>query len=427
MPMPALNMVQSMLDTGELSGSQIGKLQFSAGSKIFEQGDVGDCAYMVDRGYVEVSYRAKDEKNVLAMLGPGEIFGEIALLDGRSRSATATALHESTVIVISRQQLFDAVHGASPLARLVLTASINRLRATQSVNVPMDQEPNLTRHEESRIAAQYDVLRLDAAKQLRLRLELDNAIAKQQFALVYQPIITLTDGRTAGFEALIRWPRPGQQTVFPNEFIPLAEQSGLIIPLGLWVLEQALQALSAIDRRPGTRRNAGADVFMSLNVSPRQLECESTVEQLARTIERADIDPTRVKLELTEQALLSDPRMATLSLARLKATGASIAIDDFGTGYSSLNYLHRFPFDTLKIDRSFVTKLSDDANGQRVVAAIIGLAHELGLNVVAEGIEEKAELYWLQAHACLYGQGYLMAKPSSLIAAVAHLDRNFEW
>lgn len=134
-----------------------------------------------------------------------------------------------------------------------------------------------------------------------------------------------------------------------------------------------------------------------------------------------------MKLEITEQTLLSDPRMATIGLARLKSTGVKVAIDDFGTGFSSLNYLHRYPLDTLKIDRSFVRQVARDASGQRVVSAVIGLAHELEMDVVAESIEEIEELHWLQARGCQYGQGYLMAKPAPFHEACGILDRTFEW
>lgn len=427
MSKPELSIVQTLLDTGGLSTSHIGTLRFSAGSTIFKEGDDADCAYMVDSGYVEISTSAAGEKNVLAVLGDGEIFGEMALIDRQSRSATATAVHETTVVLITRQQLLEAIGNAGPLARLVLVAATKRLRMTQSTNPARTIKPDWSVNNEIRSDPYYDATRLDAAKQLRLRLALETAIKNQQFELAYQPIVTLADGRTAGFEALIRWPQPDGYAISPADFIPVAEKSGLIVPMGLWVLSQALHTLMTIDHKMGRKRDTGRGVFMSVNVSPHQLDSEENVEQLARMIEQADVNPSRVKLEITEQALLSDPRMAMLSLARLKTTGALLAIDDFGTGYSSLSYLHRFPLDTLKIDRSFVTKIADNPGGQRVVSAIIALAHELGMDVVAEGIEEIEELHWLQSHACQYGQGYFMAKPSSFATASTYLDRHFEW
>ncbi|MFT5445212.1 MAG: EAL domain-containing protein (putative c-di-GMP-specific phosphodiesterase class I) [Gammaproteobacteria bacterium] len=157
----------------------------------------------------------------------------------------------------------------------------------------------------------------------------------------------------------------------PAEFIPLAEGTGLIVPQGTGVLKTALKALPAFEHRRRKTRSQNSNLFMRVNVSPRQLDCEENVEQLATVLENADVNPAHIKLEITEQALLGDPRMATIGLSRLKETGASIASDDFGTGYSSLNYLHRFPLDTLKIDQSFVADINDDTARQSVVAAII--------------------------------------------------------
>ena len=392
---------------------------FAAGSRVFEQGERGDCAYMIERGYVEVSAVTGGKRAVLAVLGAGEVFGEMALLDGYERSATATALHETVVAPISREQLEQTIREASPLARLIVAAAVQRLRASQSrTKVAGTPEAAVAQAPADK---HYENVRADAAGQVRLRLELERAIASREFELAYQPIVGLADGRTAGFEALMRWPRTGRRAISPSEFIPLAEETGLIVPLGLWALDRGLQALGSI------ARDAGSEAFVSVNVSPRQLDTEENVEHLAAMIERAAVDPTRLRLEITEQALLDDPRMATLGLARLKATGAHIAIDDFGTGYSSLNYLHRFPLDVLKLDRSFVQRIAEDSAGQRVVAAIIGLSHDLDMDVVAEGIEEHAELSWLRAQGCRYGQGYLMARPMPFEEAHGYLYRSFEW
>lgn len=425
---PLPNVDNTLLEIGKLLNSQSSAIRFIAGTRIYEQGQPGDFAYMIDNGYVEISTNSSGQKHILAALGPGEIFGGVAVFDGLPRGATATAMHETTVIPISGKQLLDEVDSGSPIAKLLLIASMNRLRTLQA-NVHQDVVSRSVEngHQSGLCYAHIKLARDHAAKQLRLQYDMEKAIANQQFELVYQPIVSLADGRTAGFEALLRWPLPGGGVVTPDNFIPSAEQSGLIVPLGEWVLESALTALAVIERRLLQRQFKGAGIFMSLNVSPRQLEREEDVERLATLIEQAPVNPAYVKLEITEQALLLDPRMATISLARLKATGASIAIDDFGTGYSSLNYLHRFPLDTLKIDRSFVSRIVDDQGRQRVVSAIIGLAHELGMDVVAEGVEELDEAHWLHSHACRYAQGYLISKPASFATALGYLERDFEF
>lgn len=423
----ALNLVQSLLYTGDLLQPQGGALAFSAGSKLFEEGDGADCAYMIDSGYVEISKRTECGKKVLAVLGPGEIVGEMALIDGLQRAATATAMHETTAVVIPRQDMWAAINEASPIVRLILMAAMRRLRGTQSPDVNWTDEIDDPLDPQAGLNPYYDATRLTAANQLRARVALEAAIRNNEFELAYQPIVSLIDGRTNGFEALIRWPNPNGQAVSPGEFVPLAEMTGLILPLGAWVLKEALLALKSLDRILEKRGKGDGNVFMSVNVSPRQLESDENVEHLAKMLEQPDVDSSRVKLEITEQALLCDPKKAMVSLSRLKATGASLAIDDFGTGYSSLSYLHQFPLDTMKIDRSFIYRLTNNPGGQRVVAAIIALAHELGMDVVAEGIENASEVQWLQSHSCRYGQGYLMAKPAPLSTAVDYLDRHFEW
>ncbi|MFK7885909.1 MAG: EAL domain-containing protein [Gammaproteobacteria bacterium] len=421
--MSNLSIMQSLLNDREISKADLGALTFPAGSRVFAQGEAADCAYMIDRGYVEVSAEINGERCGLAVLGPGEIVGEIAVLDGLPRSATATALHDTSLILIPRRQLLDEIDAAGPLARLVLMSANSRLRAAQTF-LSKEDVPDVV---DELLSTGYESSRADAARHMRQSLALREAIEQHQFALAFQPIASMTDGRTAGFEALIRWPQGDKAAISPVDFIPLAESNGQILPLGKWVLEQSIEALYHIDRVVGRRSRRGAKPFVSVNVSPRQLESQAHVERLAAIIESADVSAQRIKLEITEQALLRDPETAALSLARLKASGAMLAIDDFGTGYSSLSYLQRFPFDILKVDRSFVSRLSDDPGARRIVAAIIALARELGLDVVAEGVETRDEVAWLQSHGCHFAQGYLLARPGPLAGVLPCLDRPMEW
>jgi len=412
---------------GHLLSTRTKEIRYIAGTRIFAEGEKGDYAYMIEKGYVEISSSINGSKEVLAILAPGDIFGEMAILDGLPRSATAIAMHATTLIPIAGGQLLDEIDRSSPITNLILLAAMNRLRSSRAKDhreVAQLADSNST---SSRDDTQIKVFRANAAQQLKLRLEMERAIANQALKLAYQPIVSLVDGRTAGFEALVRWPRKDGDLILPQDFVPLAEQSGLIVPLGEWILEHALLSLAMIERRLRQKHVSNSKIFMSINVSPKQIESEENVEHLAMIIERAKVNPANIKLEITEQALLIDPRMATIGLARLKATGAKIAIDDFGTGYSSLSYLHRFPMDTLKIDRSFVQRIVDDQGRQRIVSAIISLARELNMDVVAEGVEYNDEADWLRSHNCRYAQGYLIAKPSPFSSAISYLDRNFEF
>jgi len=360
---------------GHLLRTHTSEIRYVAGTRIFAEGEKGDYAYMIEKGYVEISSNINGKKDVLAILAPGEIFGEMAILDGLPRSATTIAMHATTVIPIAGAQLLDEIDHSSPITRLILLTAMNRQRSCHAKD--------------------------------------------------HREVVQLAG--VAGFEALVRWPRKDGALIMPQDFVPLAEQSGMIVPLGAWILEHALLSLAMIERRLKQQHVSESNVFMSINVSPKQIENEEHVEHLATIIERANVNTANIKLEITEQALLIDPRMATIGLARLKATGAKIAIDDFGTGYSSLSYLHRFPMDTLKIDRSFVQRIVDDQDRQRIVAAIISLARELNMDVVAEGVEYKDEAEWLRSRDCRYAQGYLIAKPSPFSAALSYLDRNIEF
>ena len=417
----------SLVGVGSLLSNHANEIRYVAGTRIFSEGEKGDYAYMIEKGYVEISSSVNGNKEVLAILAPGEIFGEMAILDGLPRCATAIAMHATTVIPIAGEQLLDEVDSSSPITRLMLLTAMNRQRSSRAKDHRDVAQLANSNSTSSRDDTQIKLVRNNAAQQLKLRFEMDRAIANQTLKLAYQPIVSLVDGRIAGFEALVRWPRKDGVLVLPQDFIPLAEQSGLIIPLGAWILEHALLSLAMIERRLQQQRISESNVFMSINVSPKQIQNEEDVERLAMIIEHAKVNPANIKLEITEQALLIDPRMATIGLARLKATGASIAIDDFGTGYSSLSYLHRFPIDTLKIDRSFVQRIVDDQGRQRVVAAIISLARELDMEVVAEGVEYADEVDWLRSHDCRYAQGYLIAKPSPFSEAMSYLDRSIEF
>lgn len=421
------NVEQSPTGIGHLLNSHVGAIRFMAGTRIFRQGELGDVAYMIETGYVEISSMSGGKKHVMAILRTGEIFGEMAILDGQPRSATASAMHETTLIPISGKQLRDELDRGSAVTRLILIAAIDRLRTIQTKDYQDVESLKDCKKQQTQNDTHIKLARVHASQQFKLRFDMERAICQRHFKFDYQPIVSLADGRTKGFEALLRWPRPDGQILMPGDFISLAEQSGLIVPLGAWALENALQSLAVITHNSRQQECEGGGIFMSVNISARQLEREEDVEQLATMIEKAAFAPGCVSLEITEQTLLVNPRAATIGLARLKATGASIVLDDFGTGYSSLNNLHCFPLDTLKIDRSFVNRIVDDRSRQRVVAAIIGLARELNMDVVAEGVEKLDDARWLREHACRYAQGHLIAKPAPLGEVLGYLERDIEF
>lgn len=245
--------------------------------------------------------------------------------------------------------------------------------------------------------------RLDR-EEVALELELRQATGHGELELHYQPVVRLSDLATTGFEALVRWRRPGVGLVSPGLFIPMAERTGSVHEIGLWVLNEGLATLGEWSR-------AGRNLSMAINLSARQMEETDLVATIREALARHRVVPGSVKLEITESALANHPAEAAGRIAEIRALGVRVSLDDFGTGFSSLGYLHRFPVDTLKIDKSFVDLLRDDGDASPVPRAIVGLAHSLDMDVVAEGIEQTGQLARLKEMGCEFGQGFLFSRP----------------
>ncbi|NOX91586.1 MAG: EAL domain-containing protein [Gammaproteobacteria bacterium] len=256
-----------------------------------------------------------------------------------------------------------------------------------------------------------------AVSLLELESDMRRAIERTEFELYYQPIIQLKTGQISGFEALIRWNHPQRGLVSPDEFIPIAEDTGLINDIGDWVLEDACRLMKKWQKQLGKC----AMPTININVSGRQIACGGLVQKVAAALQKNQIDGANLKLELTESMVMENPGMASSMITELKQYHVQTAIDDFGTGYSSLSYLHQFPIDTLKIDRSFINELKTDGTNAEIVNTIVMLAHNLGLDVVAEGIEEEYQLQHLRSVGCDFAQGYYFAKPIPAGEALAAL------
>ncbi len=242
---------------------------------------------------------------------------------------------------------------------------------------------------------------------LQLENDLRRAIKREEFMLHYQPIVSLSSNKITGFEVLIRWRHPEKGIIAPGEFIPLAEETGLIVPLGFWVLTEACKQMYSWQ----IKFSGLIDWKVSVNISSKQLELPNFVAQIKQILRDTKLDPHNLKLEITESSLVEDTQHTILMLKELKSLGIEFSLDDFGTGYSSLSYLHQFPFDTLKIDRSFVHSVGDNPEKLSIVRAIVTLARNLGMDTIAEGIETVNQLAQLKALKCEYGQGYYLSKP----------------
>ena len=259
----------------------------------------------------------------------------------------------------------------------------------------------------SRIEVFDEAVRARLLERLETEHLLRRALDRGELRLHYQPIVRVGSGALVSFEALVRWEHPQRGLVAPDEFIPLAEDTGLIIPIGRWVLGEACAQLSAWRAASPSLR----DVQMSVNLSAKQFNNPDVVATVAEALELASLPPAALTLEITESVLMEEVEATAQTLRALKALGVGLSIDDFGTGYSSLSYLKRFPVDVLKIDRSFVDGLGTDAEDHAIVNAVVSLAHALGLNVVAEGVETTCQLQELRRLGCDSAQGYLLGRP----------------
>jgi EAL domain-containing protein (putative c-di-GMP-specific phosphodiesterase class I) len=259
--------------------------------------------------------------------------------------------------------------------------------------------------------------RASVVRRLRTGNDLHRALQRSEFRVDYQPVVALATGRITGFEALARWQHPDRGLVTPAEFIELAEETGLIVPIGSAVMREAFDRVACWRRQP-----VAASLQVSVNLSARQLGTPGLVAAVAEAIEDTGIAADCVWLEITESALMTDTKAASVTLRALRDIGVHLTVDDFGTGYSSLTYLQRFPVEGLKIDRSFVDGLGTDANDTTIVDTLVRLGHSLGLTVVAEGVETPLQLQHLRRLACDNGQGYLFSRPLQADALDGKLD-----
>ncbi|MCC5653313.1 EAL domain-containing protein [Nostoc sp. XA013] len=263
-----------------------------------------------------------------------------------------------------------------------------------------------------------------ATELMQLEIDLQHAIEHQEFIIYYQPIILLETYKVIGFEALIRWQHPQQGFVSPDKFIPIAEETGLIVPIGYWVMREACRQL----RTWQEKFPINPPLTISVNISTKQFLQPDLIAQIRQILQETGVEGRSLKLEITESAIMENTESATAMLLHLQQMNVQLHLDDFGTGYSSLSYLHRFPTNALKIDRSFVMNIGVNGENLEIVQAIITLAHSLNLDVVAEGVETVEQLAQLSLYKCKYAQGYFFSKPlnSKLASALIASGLNFE-
>ncbi len=375
---------------------------------IFSQGDQGDSAYIVEKGRVEIFLNKDQEEIPLSIVGAGEIFGEMALLDNQMRMASARALEEVVLQQVTKEQLLERIHSTDTVVQLLMRVLLKRLRK----NTNQIQSPDT---EDVTVPAPTTAESQPALAQIKLENEIYSAFQNNEFSMYYQPIHKMADRSLEGAEALLRWIQANNKMAPMDSFISTIESTAMVIPVSHWVIERSLSDLKKIQDAL-TKKGQGriAEHFqMSINISGRHFANEYFVANLELLRNQLNVPAENIKLELTERVMMEGV-LAIDTLQKCRNLGYRIAIDDFGTGFSSLQYLVNMPITHLKIDRSFVMKLETDLKAKAIVSTIIYLAEALGLETIAEGIETEFEFHQLKTIGAKLGQGYLFSKPVAL-------------
>lgn len=379
------------------------RITLTPGQVLFREGDPPDTAYLIESGAIEIRARQRGKDVILSLLGPGDLVGEMAVIDDSPRTATARAIDEAVLFPIDRSQFAERLAATDPIVRSLLEGQLKRYRgalaALQGHGVEAPDGPMSTSE------------RLGVSK-IRLESQLREALAARGLELGLQPLMDVDSGRIAGYEALVRWHHPERGPISPAEFVALAEETSLIVPVGEYVMDAACASVASLVE-------AGhGQPFVAVNVSARQLSHPGLVERIVARADAARLPRGTLKLEITESQVL-DYDLVGEVIALCHGHGIKVALDDFGTGYSHLAHLHRLDFDVLKVDQAFSRNMVADPRAMAVVEAIVQLGRALQAEIVVEGVETRSQLEALRRLGCHYAQGYLIGRPRTLAEILA--------
>lgn len=380
-----------------------------AGEYIFREGDAPGCAYIIDNGRIEVSTMQNGAPLVLSHLGAGDLLGEMAVIDDAPRSADARALVDCTLTEIRRDQIHERLAEADSIIRVLVLGLLQRYRTGLSA-VRGVKTPTAVRVAQEMPTPQNP----QAADKFRLESQLMAAIEHDTLRVLYQPIYDLKVGRVCGFEALVRWDHPERGPISPVEFIALAEETSLIVPVGQYVLRKSCEAIAKW-------RASHDDFYISVNVSARQSASLDFVELVERELTNSGLEARHIRLEITESLTLDYDRVGKL-ISRCHDLGLKVALDDFGTGYSCLGHLHQLDFDLVKIDQGFTRQMLESSRVSALVCGIVSMIHAIDAEIIAEGVETERQAKALSSLGVRYLQGWLIGKPAAETEIGRHLD-----
>lgn len=391
------------------------KVNFAPGEVIFREGDAPTTAFMVESGSTEVYRGADNNPQILGQLGPGDLLGEMAIIDSSPRSASARALTDCVLTVLDHFQLRERLEKADPIVRALLLAQLRRYR---SVLGSLDRRAVLRAGPALLGGRRLDDLLEPATGKIRLENQLKQALEDGSLELHYQPVVSLADSKTHGYEALVRWQHPERGVVSPVEFIQLAEETELILPVGRYVLDRACGMLAELARR------GHGDLHIAVNSSARQLLDDRFLEEIGLALEHHGVRPQCLQIEITESLIL-DVEAVKRFIDGCRSLGVLVLLDDFGTGYSNLGHVHTLNFDMIKLDQSFTRQAIDSPRCLAVCRAVIELSCALEADVVVEGVETEEQRALFRDLRCAYGQGWLFGKPMAQEAMLArHPDKS---
>jgi EAL domain-containing protein (putative c-di-GMP-specific phosphodiesterase class I) len=369
------------------------------GEILYSEGDANDFGYIIAEGEV-VLYRGSSATRAdCERRGAGSIIGELSILTGQARLVTVEAVTKSVFYRISGMQISRLFDQVDPVLRACIetsisfTARLNQNEPSASQDVPL--APSTLKNADQLI------------ERFRFEKDIIEGLKSNEFYPVFQPIVSLTNQEIIGFETLMRWEHPTLGNIPPDRFIDVAENMGAISEITDFAIIQTCKALKCFKAKLQDSR----DLFATVNISGEDLGRRHFVDFISYVLDLNDIAPTDLKLEVTERALVPDSEHAEANLRRLKKLGCGIAIDDFGTGYSNLGYLKQLPLTALKIDRTFAGDANSSSVSRSIVRMLLSLGGELGVDVIAEGLETKEDVETLQALGCKYAQGYFFSRP----------------
>lgn len=369
------------------------KLEKRAGEFIFHEGDPADCAYVIEAGRIEISVNRDDSAVVLNELGPGEMLGEMAVIDQYCRTATARVMEDCLLTVVLPQQIQRRIEQADPIVRSLLSILLTRYRSELSLEQGLPVE-----------AGSALLLHTRGIEKFRFENALTSAIQNEEVTVAYQPIQCLRRKATSGFEALVRWDHPTDGTISPETLVALAEETDLIVPLSLHVFKITVKDFTEF------RAAAPGSLFASVNVSPKHTVDSEFLNLAGDICAAAGGNPGDIMLELTESVMVDIDQLSRW-VQTAKAMGFRISVDDFGTGYASLEYLTRLEPHTVKVDQNFIRPIVEDWRHRAVMRKVLDMAKDLGVLVIAEGAETPEHVRVLTEMDCDMAQGYEIGWP----------------